>query len=319
MKIVIIGGTGHIGTFLIPMLVKEGYETIYITRGKSKPYVDDPAWKKAKNEIIDRNSENFVEKVIEMNPDIIVDLINYKIEDTKKIVKAIQNSSCCNHYIYCSSIWAHGRSEILPVKRECLNKEPMCEYGKDKFESEKFLLEKYRKENFPVTIISPGQISGGGWDIINPWGGLDYKPFQIIADGDTIYLPNFGQETLHHIHAQDVAQLFFKAIIHRNQALGEIFHAVNGGSITLYGYAKLLFEYFGKEIKIEFKPWNEFCEYVGNKKDTDLGYLHFIRSGYFNCDKEEKLLGFKPKYTNVETIIEVVKSYVSRGIIKINK
>ena len=71
MKIVIIGGTGHIGTFLIPMLVKEGYETIYITRGKSKPYVDDPAWKKAKNEIIDRNSENFVEKVIEMNPDII--------------------------------------------------------------------------------------------------------------------------------------------------------------------------------------------------------------------------------------------------------
>ena len=39
---------------------------------------------KRKNEIIDRNSENFVEKVIEMNPDIIVDLINYKIEDTKK-------------------------------------------------------------------------------------------------------------------------------------------------------------------------------------------------------------------------------------------
>ena len=28
MKIVVIGGTGHIGTFLIPMLVKEGYETI---------------------------------------------------------------------------------------------------------------------------------------------------------------------------------------------------------------------------------------------------------------------------------------------------
>ena len=80
-----------------------------------------------------------------------------------------------------------------------------------------------------------------------------------------------------------------------------------------------MFEYFGKEAKIEFKPWKEFCEYVGNKKDTDLGYLHFIRSGYFNCDKEEKLLGFKPKYTNVETIIEAVKSYVSRGIIKINK
>ena len=320
MKVVVIGGTGHIGTFLIPMLVNAGYETIYITRGKSQPYIDDPAWKKAKSVIMDRNSDkDFIQKVMEMNPDIIVDLINYSIEETKKIVAAIQKSACCTHYLYCSSIWAHGRSEVLPVGRESLMKEPVCDYGKDKYESEKYLIEKFRKEKFPMTIISPGQISGPGWDIINPWGGLIHRPFQIIADGETIFLPNFGQETLHHIHGEDVAQLFFKAIINRNQALGEIFNAVSGGSITLYGYAKLLFDYFGKEPKIEFKPWNEFCEYVGNKKETDMGYLHFIRSGYFNYEKEEKLLGFRPKYTNVETIKAAVKSYVDRGIIKINK
>ena len=320
MKVVVIGGTGHIGTFLIPMLVNSGYQTIYITRGKNKPYIDDPAWKKAQNVILDRNSDkDFVQKIIEMNPDIIVDLINYDINETKKIVEAIQKSSCCKHYLYCSSIWAHGRSEVLPVGRESLTKEPICDYGKDKYESEKYLLEKYRKENFPVTIISPGQISGPGWDIINPWGGLDYRPFQIIADGETIFLPNFGQETLHHIHGEDVAQLFFKAISNRNQALGEVFNAVSGGSITLYGYAKLLFDYFGKEAKIEFKPWKEFCEYVGNKKETDMCYKHLIRSGFFNHDKEEKLLGFRPKYTNTETILAAVKSYVDRGIIKIKK
>ena len=177
--------------------------------------------------------------------------------------EAIQKSSCCTHYLYCSSIWAHGRSEVLPLGRESLTKEPVCDYGKDKYESEKYLIEKFRKEKFPMTIISPGQISGPGWDIINPWGGLDHRPFQLIADGEIIYLPNFGQETLHHIHGEDVAQLFYKAIINRNQALGEVFNAVSGGSITLYGYAKLLYSYFGKEPKIEFKPWNEFCEYVG--------------------------------------------------------
>ena len=320
MKVIVIGGTGHIGTFLIPMLVKSGYQTIYITRGKSKPYVDDIAWEKAQNIILDRNSDkDFVKKIMEINPDIIVDLINYNINETKKIVEAIQKSSCCSHYLYCSSIWAHGRSQVLPIGRESLTKEPICDYGKDKYESEKYLLEKYRKENFPVTIISPGQISGPGWDIINPWGGLDYRPFQIIADGETIFLPNFGQETLHHIHGEDVAQLFFKAISNRSQALGEVFNAVSGGSITLYGYAKLLFDFFGKEAKIEFKPWKEFCEYVGNKKETDMGYKHLIRSGFFNHDKEEKLLGFRPKYTNTETILAAVKSYVDRGIIKIKK
>ena len=55
-----------------------------------------------------------------------------------------------------------------------------------------------------------------------------------------------------------------------------------------------------------------------NKKETDFCYLHLARSGYFNYEKEEKLLGFKPKYTNVETIKAAVKSYVDRGIIKIN-
>ena len=76
MKVIVIGGPGHIGTFLIPMLVNSGFETIYITRGKSKPYIEDPSWEKAHHIILDRNSDkDFVKKIIEMNPDIIVDLI----------------------------------------------------------------------------------------------------------------------------------------------------------------------------------------------------------------------------------------------------
>ena len=319
MKVVIIGGAGHIGTFLIPMLINKGYETICVTRGKSKPYVDDPAWKKVIKVTLDRvNDKDFEQKIMEMKPDIIVDLINYSIEQTKKIVSAIQNNSFCSHYIFCSSVWAHGRSEVLPITNESLLKDPVCDYGKDKYSSEKFLLEKFRKEKFPVTIIAPGQISGPGWNIINPWGCLLHKPFQLIADGETIYLPNFGQETIHHVHAEDVAQLFYKAITNRNQALGEIFNAVSGGSITLYGYAKLLYDYFGKEPKIEFKEWKDFCDYVGDKKETDMSYKHLIRSGFFNYEKENKLLGYKPKYSNVETIKIAVKSYVDRGIIKID-
>ena len=76
--------------------------------------------------------------------------------------------------------------------------------------------------------------------------------------------------------------------------------------------------YYMNILEKNQKLIKEFCEYVGNKKETDLAYLHFIRSGYFNYEKEEKLLGFKPKYTNVEAILDAVKSYVNRGIIKIN-
>lgn len=65
-------------------------------------------------------------------------------------------------------------------------------------------------------------------------------------------LPNFGMETIHHVHAEDVARLFTLAVTHKENALGEKFYAVSGGSITLYGYACLLYRHYGMEPKIDF-------------------------------------------------------------------
>lgn len=45
MRVVVIGGTGHIGTYLIPRLVHAGYAVVSIPRGERRPYVEDPLWK----------------------------------------------------------------------------------------------------------------------------------------------------------------------------------------------------------------------------------------------------------------------------------
>jgi len=225
MKAVVIGAAGHIGTYLTPMLVKGGFETVAITRSMSKPYEDDPAWSSAERVLLDRdNDPDFIEKLKAMQPDIIVDLVNFNVAETKKIVEAFKNSSL-SHYLYCSSCWAHGMAETVPFDPDALRKEPLDDYGKDKFASEMYLKEQYRQNGFPATIIMPGQISGAGWTIINPWGNTSMRVFQDIADGKEICLPNFGQEILHHVHGYDVAQVFYQAITHRNQALGESFDA----------------------------------------------------------------------------------------------
>ena len=108
-------------------------------------------------------------------------------------------------------------AEVLPLNPDDLKKSPLDDYGRNKFASELYLKEMYRSEGFPATIIMPGQISGPGWTIMNPWANKTPVPFQKIADGEEIMLPNFGMETLHHVHGYDVAQCFFKAISHRNQ------------------------------------------------------------------------------------------------------
>lgn len=317
MRVVVTGGCGHIGTYLVPMLVNAGFEVISITRGNAKPYQYDPSWEKVKAVQMDRTKEpEFAKKIGAMEPDIVVDLINFHLSDTKAMAEALKNTRC-SHYLFCSSCWAHGHGEILPFQPDDLKKQPLDEYGKQKFASEIYLKDLYRREGFPATIIMPGQISGPGWTIMNPWANKTLAPFQKIADGEEILLPNFGMETLHHVHGYDVAQCFFLAITHRNQALGESFDAVSGGSITLYGYAKLMYEFFGKEPRIGFLPWKEWCDYVGDPVECEDTYYHITRSGFFSIAKEEKLLDYHPKYTNVETIKIAVQSYVDRGLIKV--
>ena len=317
MKVVVTGACGHIGTFLIPMLVKYGFEVVTVTRGISKPYVNDISFEKVQKVYLDREKElDFANKIAKLEPDIVVDLINFHIEDTQKMVEALKNTKL-SHYLFCSSIWAHGRVEILPADPNSVTKQPLDDYGINKFKSEMYLKEQYRQNGFPSTVIMPGQISGGGWVIINPWGNTNTEVFEKIARGEEICLPNLGMETLHHVHGYDVAQMFFKAIIHREQALGQSFHAVAEESLTLYGYAKIMYEFYNKEPKIRFLDWEKWCEYEGNKDEIEHTYYHIARSGSYSTDNAKRLIDYRPKYTTREVVEEAVQSYIDRGVIKV--
>jgi len=87
-------------------------------------------------------------------------------------------------------------------------------------------------------------------------------------------------ETLHHVHGKDVAQVFLKAIIHRNQSLGETFNAVSGASITLYGYEEHMYEFFGHKAKIKFLSWDKWCNYIKDEEECRDTYYHITRSGF---------------------------------------
>src|SRR5574344_1409330 len=199
MKVVVTGAMGHIGTYLIPMLVQYGFDVVTVTRGLSKPYVKDVAFEKVEKICLDREKDSdFAKKIAELEPEIVVDLINFHFDDTQKMFEALKDTKI-SHYLFCSSIWAHGRVESLPADPNSITKQPLDEYGINKFKSEMYLKEQFRQNSFPSTIIMPGQISGPGWIIINPWGNTNTKIFEKISRGEKIYLPNWGMETLHHV------------------------------------------------------------------------------------------------------------------------
>ncbi|HXT87872.1 MAG TPA: NAD-dependent epimerase/dehydratase family protein, partial [Trebonia sp.] len=43
-RVVVVGATGHIGTYLVPRLVDRGHEVIAVSRGTRPPYHASPQW-----------------------------------------------------------------------------------------------------------------------------------------------------------------------------------------------------------------------------------------------------------------------------------
>ena len=57
MRVVIIGGSGHVGTYLVPRLVAAEYEVINISRAQREPYHAHRAWGSVQQVNADRATE----------------------------------------------------------------------------------------------------------------------------------------------------------------------------------------------------------------------------------------------------------------------
>ena len=120
-------------------------------------------------------------------------------------------------------MWVHGPSVEVPTTEE-QPRRPFGEYGCRKAEIEAYLLREARRNGFPATVLHPGHIVGPGWAPLNPAGHFNPRVFEDLAEGREVCLPNLGMETVHHVHADDVAQAFERAMANWSAAVGESFH-----------------------------------------------------------------------------------------------
>jgi len=312
MKIVVIGGTGHIGTYLIPKLVMKGHEVICVTRNKSTPYETLPAWEFAKRIKIDRTEAEeqgvFGDKIRALKADVVIDLICFSLESATMLVEALSGN--IKHFIHCGTMWIHGHSQLVPTL-ESQERNPFGEYGINKAKIESYLLFKSQQIGFPATILHPGHITGPGWLPINPAGHLNPEVFLKLAKGEEIILPNLGMETVHHVHASDVAQAFINAIENRPNALGESFHIVSEQAITLRGYAIAMAKWFGKQAKLKFLPWEEWKNTV-SETEAKLTWDHIAHSPNGSIAKAKKLIGYNPEYSSLQAVQESIEHYLDK-------
>jgi nucleoside-diphosphate-sugar epimerase len=306
MRVVVIGAKGHVGTYLVPRLVESGHAVVAISRGHREPYLPHAAWKQVEPVVLDREAEEnaaaFGGRIAELQPDVVIDMICFRPESAQALVGALRGR--IQHFLHCGTIWVHGHGTELPVTEDA-PRHPFGDYGCQKAAIEAMLLAESRRNGFPVTILHPGHIVGEGWPPLNPAGNFNPQVFADLARGNELCLPNLGLETVHHVHADDVAQGFMCAIRNRTAAVGESFHIVSPAALTLRGYAERMAAWFGSEPKLRFVPWEQWRKTV-SEADAAATWDHIAHSPNASIAKAQRLIDYWPRYRSLEAVQESV-------------
>ena len=307
MRIVVIGGTGHIGTFLIPRLVSAGHDVIVASRGKRQPYVPHPAWTTVRRIEIDRTAEEaagtFGARIAALEANAVIDLICFTPASAQQLVDALQLRQTL--LLHCGTMWVHGRPTTVPTTEDA-PRHPFGEYGIQKAAIEQLLLDSTRRGVSRAVILHPGHLVGPGWNPLNPAGHFNPDVFTRIAHGELLQLPNEGLETVHHVHADDVAQAFELALTHPGDAVGESFQVVSPAPMTLRAYAEAMFAYFGQRAQLGFLPWDEWRHTV-TEDEAAATWDHIAHSPHGSIAKARQRLGYAPRYTSLQAVIESVE------------
>ncbi|HEY5016135.1 MAG TPA: NAD-dependent epimerase/dehydratase family protein [Streptosporangiaceae bacterium] len=311
-RVVVIGATGHIGTYLIPRLVCAGHEVIAISRGTREVYQQFPEWGAVTRVSADREAEDaagsFGGRVAALDPDMVIDLVCFTAASARQLVDALRPSRPL--LVHCGTIWVHGPALRVPVTED----EPRTgygPYGTGKAEIEALLHRETLAGGVPAIVLHPGHISGPGWPVITPAGNLDPGVWTSLATGRPLPLPDNGLGVLHHVHADDVAQAFERALS-RPAAIGASFHVVAEQAMTLRGLATGVARWFGREPVLDFVEWAEFDRRVAPEHAATTRD-HSFRSIAASIARGREVLGFAPRFTALDALHEALRWLVAHG------
>jgi nucleoside-diphosphate-sugar epimerase len=310
-RIVVIGATGHVGTYLVPRLVRAGHEVVALSRGAREPYVPAPEWRSVERVVVDREAEDaagvFGERIAGLAADAVVDMLCFTPGSARQLVEALRPARPL--LLHCGTIWVHGPVARVPVTED----EPRTgygEYGTGKVAIEALLHRETVAGGVPSVVLHPGHITGP-WPSITPAGNLDLDVWRRLATGEPLALPDLGLGVLHHVHADDVAQAFERALT-RPGAIGSSFHVVSAQAMTLRGLAAGVAGWFGREPVIELVGWPEFERRVG-AEHARATREHVARGIAASIDRAREVLGYQPRYSSLDALRESLRWLAAHG------
>ena len=153
MKIFVIGGTGHMGSFLVPMLVSEGHEVYIGTRGR-KP-TDRPCFNGAKFIQFDASNDEDIKGLIQYGFDTVVDFPGtaYRVWGILK--------DHISHLVACGSLWMFGCPKKIPTPEVMQSEVPFAVYKRRSAEIHEMAAESGKCKAVFSAVMPPQRLRTG--------------------------------------------------------------------------------------------------------------------------------------------------------------
>jgi nucleoside-diphosphate-sugar epimerase len=213
ISLLFIGGTGVISAAAAELAVALGHRVTLLNRGKS---AERPAPDGAEVLQADVRDPDAVRQVLQGREfDAVADFISFTPGQAAAGIELFRGRT--GQYVFISSASAYQKPPArLPIVESTPLRNPYWQYSRDKIACEDILLQAYRDEGFPVTIVRPSHTYDrtkvpllGGWtDIHRMREGL---PVLVHGDGTSLW-------TL--THSRDFAKAFV-GLLGRPEAVGE--------------------------------------------------------------------------------------------------
>lgn len=295
MKIMVVGGTGHIGMFLVPMLVKQNYTVQVVTRGVL-PLPQEPAWKKVQLIACNTGDPQAVKSLLTYDPEVVID-----IPGTARLLYDTFKGHA-QHFLATGSVWMFGEPKVVPTPEKTQN--PCLFEGYDtRYADILKMTAQCHSDGIAFTAIMPPNICGPGKIPLDCLGGRDIELHKKQQAGEAVILPEGPEALIGPCDAEDIAALFVLAIQHREQASGQIFNVGSAYALTASEIVATFADIFKVKIPIRRVSWPEY----ETKVSPGIGwYWHFKAHMCPDITKARHLCGYHPKYTPEQTLARAV-------------
>src|ERR671920_1344219 len=246
LKVLFVGGSGIISSACSALAVERGMDLYLLNRGRSTERPVPAGATVLRGDIRDPAS---VTKALEGRDfDAVVDWVAFTAEHVRTDVELFRGRT--RQYVFISSASAYQTPPArVPVVESTPLVNPFWQYSRDKIACEDLLVDAYRTEGFPATIVRPSHTYDrttvpfdGGWTVLDR-----------MRRGKEIVVPGDGTSLWTLTHHTDFARGFIGLLGHP-RTIGDVFHITSDDVLTWNQVAHALANALGVEPRIVHVP-----------------------------------------------------------------